>query len=60
MCARIGNQQSCGVVTTQVQTDAVRSLCHQCRDLYQSTYPYLSEDRDSSYYHRVVEEGFHL
>jgi hypothetical protein len=25
-------------VTAQVQTDAVRSLCHQCRDLHQSTY----------------------
>jgi hypothetical protein len=51
MCARVGNQRSRGVVTALVRTDAVRSLRHQCRDLHQSTYPYLSEDRDSSYYH---------
>jgi hypothetical protein len=51
MCARVGNQRSRGVVTARVRTDAVRSLRHQCRDLHQSTYPCLSEDRDSSYYH---------
>jgi hypothetical protein len=39
MCARVGNQRSRGVVTTRVQTDAVRSLRHQHRDLHQSTYP---------------------
>jgi hypothetical protein len=50
MCARVGNQQSHGVVTARVRTDAVRSLRHQRRDLHQSTYPYLSEDRVSSYY----------
>jgi hypothetical protein len=44
VCARVGNQRSRGVVTTRVRTDA------QCRDLHQSTYSYLSEDRDSSYY----------
>jgi hypothetical protein len=38
VCARIGNQWSCGVVTARIQTDAVRSLRHQCRDLHQSTY----------------------
>jgi hypothetical protein len=37
MCAWVGNQQSHGVVITQVRTNAVRSLCHQRRD-HQSTY----------------------
>jgi hypothetical protein len=53
MCARVGNQRGRGVVTVRIRTDAVRSLHHQHRDLYQSTYPYLSEDRDSSYYHSI-------
>jgi calcineurin-like phosphoesterase family protein len=53
MCVRVGNQQRHGVMTARVQTDAVRSLRHQCRDLHLSTYPYLSKDRDSSYYHHV-------
>jgi hypothetical protein len=39
MCAWVGNQRSCGVVTTQVRTDAVQSLRHQHRDLHQSAYP---------------------
>jgi hypothetical protein len=39
VCARVGNQQSRGVVTARVRTDAVRSLRHQRRDLHQSTYP---------------------
>jgi hypothetical protein len=39
MCARVGNQQSRGVVTARVRTDAVQSLRHQCQDLHQSTYP---------------------
>jgi hypothetical protein len=38
MCAQVGNQRSRGVVIAQVQTDAVQSLRHQRRDLYQSTY----------------------
>jgi hypothetical protein len=50
MCAQVGNQQRCGVVTARVQTNAVRSLRHQRQDLHQLT-PYLSEDRDSFYYH---------
>jgi hypothetical protein len=58
VCARVGNQWSRGVVTTRVQTDVVQSLRHQCRDLHQSTYPYLSEDRDSSYYQVVSDFGF--
>jgi hypothetical protein len=39
MCARVGNQRSCGVVTAWVQTNAIQSLHHQRRDLQQSTYP---------------------
>jgi hypothetical protein len=58
MCAQVGNQRSRGVVTAWVRTDAVRSLRHQCRDLHQSIYPYLSENRDSSYYQVVSDFGF--
>jgi hypothetical protein len=58
VCARVGNQRSHGVVTARVQIDVVRSLHHQHRDLHQSTYPYLSEDRDSSYYQVVSDFGF--
>jgi hypothetical protein len=58
MCALVGNQQSCGVVTAWVRTDAIQSLRHQRRDLHQSTYPYLSEDRDSSYYQVVLDFQF--
>jgi hypothetical protein len=39
MCTRVGNQRSRGVVTARVQTDDVRSLHHQRRDLHQLTYP---------------------
>jgi hypothetical protein len=39
MCARVGNQQSRGVVTARVRTDIGQSLHHQRRDLHQSTYP---------------------
>jgi hypothetical protein len=55
MCARVGNQRSHGVVTARVRTDAVRRLHHQHRDLHQSTYLYLSEDRDSSYYQEPIQ-----
>jgi hypothetical protein len=39
MCARVGNQRRCGVVTARVRTDAVQSFHHQRRYLHQSTYP---------------------
>jgi hypothetical protein len=58
MCAQVGNQQSRGVVTARVRTDAVRSHRHQHQDLHQSTYPYLSEDQDSSYYQVASDFGF--
>jgi hypothetical protein len=51
VCAWVGNQRSRGVVTAWVRTDAVQNLHHQHGDLHQSTYLYLLEDRDSSYYH---------
>jgi hypothetical protein len=56
MCAWVGNQWSHGVVTARVQTDVVQSLRHQ--DFHHSTYPYLSEVRDSSYYQVVSDFGF--
>jgi hypothetical protein len=58
MCTRVGNQRSRGVVTTRVQTDVVRSLHHQHRDLHQLTYPYLSKDQDSSYYQVISDFRF--
>jgi hypothetical protein len=58
VCAWVGNQWSRGVVTARVRTDAVQSFHHQRRDLHQLTYPYLSEDRDSSYYQVVSNFGF--
>jgi hypothetical protein len=58
VCAWVGNQRSRGVVTARVRTDAIRSIHHQRRDLHQSTYPYLLEDRDSSYYQVVSDFGF--
>jgi hypothetical protein len=58
MCARVGNQRSRGIVTARLRTDAVRRLRHQRRDLHQSTYLYLSEDRDLSYYQVVSDFGF--
>jgi hypothetical protein len=35
MCARVGNQQSRGVVAARVRTDALWSFRHQRRDLHQ-------------------------
>jgi hypothetical protein len=58
VCAWVGNQRSRGVVTVRVRIDVVRSLHHQRRDLHQSTYLYLSDDLDSSYYQVVSEFGF--
>jgi hypothetical protein len=58
MYAWVGNQQSCGVVTARVRTNTVHSLHHQRRDLHQLTYPYPSEDWDSSDYQVVSDFGF--
>jgi hypothetical protein len=54
MCAQIDNQWSHGVVTARVYC-YVQSLDHQHRDLHQSTYMYLSKDRDSTS-HQVVSD----
>jgi hypothetical protein len=43
VCARVDNQWSRDVVIARVQTDAVQSLRHKHRDLYQSTYPICLE-----------------
>jgi hypothetical protein len=43
VCAQVGNQRSHGVVTARVQTDVVRSLRHQRRDLHQSDLPRTSQ-----------------
>jgi hypothetical protein len=43
--AQIDNQWSSGVVTIRVRS-SVRSLCHHRWDLHQSTYLYLSKDRE--------------
>jgi hypothetical protein len=45
MCARVCNQQSRGVVIARLRS-SVWSLLHQHRDLHQSTYLYLSKDRE--------------
>jgi hypothetical protein len=51
------NKWSGGVLTTRVRS-SVRSLHHQRRDLYQSTYLYLSEDQDLTF-HQVVSKQTH-
>jgi hypothetical protein len=59
MCARVGNQRGRGVVTARVRTDAVWSLRHQRVEISTNRLtPYLSEDRDSSYYQVVSDFGF--
>jgi hypothetical protein len=50
MCTRVGNQRSRGVVIAWLRS-SVRSLLHQRRDLHQSTYLYLVEDRKPTSHH---------
>jgi hypothetical protein len=54
MCARVGNQWSCGVVMARIRS-SVQSLLHQHQDLRQSTYLYLVEDREPTP-HQVVSD----
>jgi hypothetical protein len=54
--ARIDNQWSSGVVIARVQS-SVWSLRHQHPDLHQSTYLYLSKDRDSTSHQGVYSIG---
>jgi hypothetical protein len=58
VCARVGNQWSRGVVTAWVRTDTVRSLCINVEISTNLLTPYLSKDRDSSYYQVVSNFGF--
>jgi hypothetical protein len=52
--AQIDNQRISRVVTARVQS-YVQSCHHQHRDLHQSSYLYLSEDRDPTS-HQVVSD----
>jgi hypothetical protein len=54
MCVCVGNQRSRGVVIARLRS-SVQSLLHQRRDLYQSTYLYLSEDQEPTS-HQVVSD----
>jgi hypothetical protein len=45
VCARVGNQQRCGVVIERLRS-SVRSLLHHRRDPHQSTYLNLTEDQE--------------
>jgi hypothetical protein len=59
MCARVGNQQSHGVMIARLRS-SIRSLLHQCRDLHQLTYLYLAEDQEptSHQQHRLSHIGY--
>jgi hypothetical protein len=52
MCARVGNQQSRGVVIARLRS-SVWSLLHQRRYLHLSTYLNLTEDREPTSHQRV-------
>jgi hypothetical protein len=54
MCTRVDNQRSRGVVIARLRV-SVRSLLHQCRDLHQSIYLYLTEDQEPTS-HQVVSD----
>jgi hypothetical protein len=45
MCTRVDNQWGCGVVIAMLRS-SVQSHLYQRRDLHQSTYLYLTEDRN--------------
>jgi hypothetical protein len=53
MCACVDNQRGRGVVIARLQSSVWR-LLHQRRDLPQSTYLYLVEDRESTSHHLGV------
>jgi hypothetical protein len=62
MCARVDNQRSCGVVIVRLRS-SVQSLLYQHRDLHQSTYLYLAEDREPTSHQKehikvLLEKGF--
>jgi hypothetical protein len=45
MCTCVDNQWSRGVVIARLRS-SVQSLLHQCQDLQQSTYLYLTKDQE--------------
>jgi hypothetical protein len=54
VCTCVSKQRSCGVIIARLRS-SVRSLLHQHQDLHQSTYLYLSEDREPTS-HQVVSD----
>jgi hypothetical protein len=52
MCIGVDKQWTHGVVIASLRS-SVQSLLHQRRDLLQSTYPYLAEDREPTSHHEV-------
>jgi hypothetical protein len=57
MCARVDNQQSHGVVIAMLQS-SVQSLLHQRRDLHQSTYLYIVEDREPTSHQEAYDRSY--
>jgi hypothetical protein len=56
VCARVDNQRSHGIVIARLRS-SVQSLLHQCRDLHQSTYLYLTEDREPTTHHPIFAQA---
>jgi hypothetical protein len=54
MWTRVGNQWSRGVVIARLRP-SVQSLLHQYRDLHQSIYLYLTEDREPTSHQGVSD-----
>jgi hypothetical protein len=48
----VDNQRNHGVVIARLRS-SVQSLLHQCQDLHQSTYLYLTEDQEPTTHHPV-------
>jgi hypothetical protein len=51
MCAQVGNQRSRGVVTARFEPTLFGAFVINVEISTNRLTPYLSEDRDSSYYH---------
>jgi hypothetical protein len=58
MCARVGNQQSRGVVTARFEPTLFGAIIINVEISNNRLTPYLSEDLDSSYYQVVSDFGF--
>jgi hypothetical protein len=59
MYARVGNQRSYGVVIARLRS-FVWSLLHQHRDLHQSTYLYIMEDREPTSHQVISDFRLHM